>query len=385
VQTGIAGVYIHVPFCEAKCGYCAFNSRPLADRGVLDRYLAALDAELNRWRTLLADAALRTIYFGGGTPSLVAPSRVAALIGSIRGELRNPDDLVEITLEANPATLTADNLRGFRAAGVNRLSIGVQSFDHGALDFLECSYRADRVPEIMALAREAGFANIGLDLIVGLPEPYHDVYRADLEQALALSPEHLSVYLLTVEEPSRLHERVRAGELKKLDDERQADIFLECHERLTQAGYEHYEVSNYARPGYRSRHNSLYWSGELYWGLGAGAHSYLQRAGRLFRRGNVADPNRYVQAIEQGREPADFTEWLTPSMIAREKIMLALRTGDGLAPADFGDLAERIFGALSKHTRDGRFTWDGHRFRPTPTGFLLADAIAAELWEAYED
>jgi oxygen-independent coproporphyrinogen-3 oxidase len=251
VQTGIAGVYIHVPFCEAKCGYCAFNSRPLADRGVLDRYLAALDAELNRWRTLLADAALRTIYFGGGTPSLVAPSRVAALIGSIRGELRNPDDLVEITLEANPATLTADNLRGFRAAGVNRLSIGVQSFDHGALDFLECSYRADRVPEIMALAREAGFANIGLDLIVGLPEPYHDVYRADLEQALALSPEHLSVYLLTVEEPSRLHERVRAGELKKLDDERQADIFLECHERLTQAGYEHYEVSNYARPGYR--------------------------------------------------------------------------------------------------------------------------------------
>jgi oxygen-independent coproporphyrinogen-3 oxidase len=377
----IAGVYVHVPYCLAKCGYCAFNSRPLPDAATLERYQQAVSAEFARGENLLAGGGVRTVYFGGGTPSLADPAWIGGLIADIAA---HSAPLEEITVEANPAALDADRLAGLRGAGVDRLSIGVQSFDPAALAFMECSYRVEHVEGIFAAARRAGFANVGLDLIVGLPEPYAETWRGDLERALALAPEHLSVYLLTVEAPSRLFERVRVGAVKPLPPDRQADIFLACHDRLAAAGYEHYEVSNYARPGRRSQHNSRYWQGAYYWGLGAGAHSYLRQAGRPVRRANLAHPERYMRAVAAA-DPAgaiDFVERLTPSTVAREKIMLELRTAEGLAPADFGDLAEDLLIALSRHAREGRYVWDGRRYRPTPAGLLVADGVAVELWDA---
>ncbi|NLH49009.1 MAG: radical SAM family heme chaperone HemW [Myxococcales bacterium] len=385
MKASISGLYIHIPFCPAKCGYCAFNSQPLPDEATLDRYLTALETELVRQQNFLAGARLKTIYFGGGTPSLAEPKRLRRILDHVFRLIDPRSRPEEITLESNPVTLQADRLKGFRQAGINRLTIGVQSFDLAALTFMECAYRSPIATQGFETARQAGFDNIGLDFIVGLPQPHDEVYRADLKQATELAPNHLSVYLLTVDEPSHLFERVKRGEIVPLGDDRQAEIFLDCHDILSRAGYDHYEVSSYARPGFRSRHNSLYWTGEYYLGLGAGAHSYLEIEGRPVRRANVTNADRYMDLMARDQEPLDFTETLTPAIMARERIMLALRTKEGLAPADFGSLEDRLILSLTPHARDGLIAWDGRRFRPTPAGMLIADGVAERLWDLIAD
>jgi oxygen-independent coproporphyrinogen-3 oxidase len=385
MSSSISGLYIHIPYCPAKCGYCAFNSKPLPDAATMDRYLNALEAELVRHQEFLAGARLKTIYFGGGTPSLADPKRLANFLKHVYRLIDSRSHPTEITLESNPITLNPNNLRGFRQAGINRLTMGVQSFDPKVLAFMDCAYRVDCAGQAFADARQAGFDNIGLDFIVGLPKPYDNAFRQDLARAVELAPNHLSVYLLTAEEPSRLYQQVQNGEVTLLDDDRQADIFLECHEILAQAGYDHYEVSSYTRPGFRSRHNSLYWSGEYYLGLGAGAHSYLEIDGRPTRRANVTDADHYMEMTANGQEPLGFTESLTPAIQARERIMLALRTKEGLAPSDFGSLEDRLILSLTPHARDGLIAWDGRRFRPTPAGMLIADGVAARLWDLIAD
>lgn len=383
MENQIAGIYLHVPFCRAKCGYCAFNSVPLPDEATLSRYADCLERELLRRAPLLAAGHPQTIYFGGGTPSLLPPERIAALIERIKSLVAPDASPAEITLEANPATLTEKNLAGFRRAGVDRLSIGAQTFDPAALLFLQTTFRAGHVERAFDQARQAGFDNISLDLIVGLPEPYTDVYRKDLQRLLDLGPEHISVYQLTFESPSCLAQKRDSGEISPLNDDRQADIFLDCHKRLTAAGYRHYEVSNYAVPGRQSRHNSLYWTGESYLGLGAGAHSLLQENGLPVRRANAEEPDVYRCLLETDRDPCNHTETLLPAVAAREKVMLALRTSEGLAPRDFDQAQKPLGNKLQAHLQAGHFTWDGERFRPTPAGLLLADAIALELWDLW--
>jgi len=383
MEKNIAGIYLHVPYCRAKCGYCAFNSVPLPDEATLSRYADCLEKELARRAPLLAASRPRTIYFGGGTPSLLEPARVAALIGQIKTLIASSDALEEITLEANPATLSAKNLAGFRRAGINRLSIGTQTFNPAALAFLQTTFRSGHVERAFRQARQAGFDNLSLDLIVGLPKPYTDTYLEDLQYVIDLEPEHLSIYQLTFEEPSRLAAQRDAGEIVPLDEDRQADIFLDCHERLSASGYRHYEVSNYARPGRESRHNSLYWTGELYLGVGAGAHSLLRDNDSTMRRANAEDPNTYLNLSETDRDPCNHSEILRPAIAAREKVMLALRTSQGLDPRDFHDSQMALIEKLHSHTASGHFFQDGECFRPTPAGLLLADAIALDLWDLW--
>jgi len=378
------GLYLHLPFCRSKCGYCAFNSRPLRDANEFEAYLHALEKELAAQVDHLARATVATIYFGGGTPSLAAPSQLGTLIAQVRrlaGALA-PD--AEITLEANPDTLTEQSLAELRAAGVNRLSLGAQSFGAAALAFLERRHRPAQAERAFRAARRVGFDNVSLDLIAGLPAPHDEAYRADLAAALALAPEHLSVYLLTAEPPSRLHEAVCAGRVALLDAERQVDIFLDIDAALVRAGFEHYEVSNFARPGRRARHNAAYWSGAPYLGLGAGAHSFGEREGQPSRWANASDADEYVRRLERGASPVDFTETVTPEMARREKLMLKLRTSEGADLREFGEAAPILAAALSRFVEQGWYTRDGTRFRPTPAGMLVADGVATALWKAME-
>jgi len=380
----MAGVYLHIPFCLGKCGYCAFHSRPLRNEAELKDYLHAIQTELSMRCDRLAEAEIETIYFGGGTPSLASPDdlhQILQLTFSISGSAKL---LREVTLEANPETLSRSNLQQFRQSGISRLSLGAQSFQPDALAFLERRHRPEHVAKVFYEAREAGFENISLDLIVGLPAPFDRHYRADIEQAVQLRPEHISVYLLSADEPSKMHGKVKSGEIVLLDVDEQADVFLACHDLLIEKGYMHYEISNYARPGFESLHNTAYWSGKPYLGIGAGAHSYWSIDGKWTRYANVADPDEYVRKALNREDPTEFIEIISPEMEMREKIMLALRTAHGIRPADFGPYQHAVSSELRKLLVNGWYTYDGERFRPTPAGMLVADGLSKILWDCLE-
>jgi putative oxygen-independent coproporphyrinogen III oxidase len=377
-------VYIHVPYCERKCGYCAFNSEPLSDAATLGRYLDAVAAEIDRRAPELVAASVRTVYFGGGTPSLAPPERLAALLDQVC-EVAGAVDLIETTIEVNPGTADYHKLHALRQAGFDRLSLGVQSFSPAVLAFLQTKRDPVVAEKMVETARRVGFTNLSLDLIVGLPAPHSDAWRADVDRLIKLAPAHVSVYQLTYEEGTALFAGLANRDFTALDPDEEADVLLAVSERLRHAGYEHYEVSSFAQPGFRSRHNSHYWTGEPYLGFGAGAHSLLERASLWTRCANLDDPAAYVAAIAARRRPIDFEEALTPDMAARERIMLHLRTSDGLALADFPDQAEGLGQRLGPLVRDGLYTWDGARFRPTPAGLLVADGVAELLWELFEE
>ena len=382
----MAGVYVHIPYCRSKCSYCAFNSRPLPLPGALDDYLAALAAELRLRRAELRRLALDTVYFGGGTPSLVPPDALADLLGQIRLGARPGSVPGEVTLEANPEGVDEAWLARLRAVGFTRLSVGVQSFDPAALRFLGRRHGPADGPRVIEAARRAGFANVGLDLILGLPPPLAGLYERDVPAALACAPDHVSAYLLTVEEPAPYALAVARGEAAAPAESEQVAAFRFCHDALAAAGFRHYEISNFARPGARSRHNSAYWTGAPYLGLGAGAHSLVEDdAGGLWRRANVDDPSEYVRRLSDGEDPALPAEALSPETAVRERLMLAVRTAEGVALADFDEHAEPLARALDPMVERGWFDRsEGGRYRPTVDGFLRADAVALALWEALD-
>lgn len=391
----MAGVYVHIPYCAWKCGYCAFNSRPLRDPREHDAYMRALHAELRLRAAELRALRVETVYFGGGTPSLVPPHALAALLRAIRDADGAGSAVVETTLEANPEGLVRravdgmcgeERLARLRDAGFDRLSLGIQSFDAGALAYLERRHGPGDGPAAVAAARRAGFDNLSVDLIVGLPAPHDHCHLDDVARAIELcAPEHLSVYLLGIEEPSRLAHAVATGLAAAPLPEAQADAFLACEAVLVAAGYEHYEVSNFARPGRRARHNAAYWTGEPYLGLGAGAHSYLIAAdGQPFRRANVADADVYVRALSDGLDPTDLLEPIDAETERRERLMLALRTTEGINPGAFGAASQALERRLARLAQRGLFIHDGGRWRPTAEGFLHADGLTVELWEALD-
>ena len=383
-ESVVAGVYVHIPYCRAKCRYCAFSSRPLGSPRRLDDYLDALGAEIRLRRDRLARLDLETIYLGGGTPSLAPPAALGTVLAALRRSAGRVVDRPETTLEANPEGLDEARLSRLREAGFRRLSVGVQSFDEGALRFLGRRHGPDDGPRIVEAARRAGFADVGLDLILGLPAPFEGVYESDLPRAIACDVSHVSAYLLTVEEPSALARDVAGGAAPPSEAE-QVAAYRAAHARLTAAGFAHYEVSNFARPGFRSRHNAAYWSGAPYLGFGAGAHSFAPDGqGRTFRRWNEPDPGRYVRLLARGRSPTASREEITPEMARRERLMLAVRTDEGVTPREFGAAAEPLSDKLVGMAARGWLRRDGDRYRPTPEGFLRADAIALTLWEALE-
>jgi len=325
-------LYLHIPFCLTKCPYCDFFS--VTDRPDLfaayPRLLLkqARLARMQGWR-----GPLRSIFFGGGTPSLLPPAAISSLVTGLK-ELFGATDEIEISLEANPGTLDAERLAGYRSAGVNRLSLGIQTLDDAQLRQLGRRHDAAQAREAVALARAAGFDNLGIDLMFGLPGESAATLGTTLDEVLGWQPEHLSVYGLTIEPDTPFARQHQAGRLSLPDENLAAEAFLAIHRTLAAAGYDHYEISNYARPGQECRHNLNYWRRGPYLGLGAGAHSLVDR-GWGERRAAANDLDAYRRALDTGLEPSQLLEDFDREGAMRETVYLGLRTAEGLSEATF--------------------------------------------------
>lgn len=332
-----------------------------------DDYLAAIRAELESAGSI---GPLETIYLGGGTPSLLPPDAVTTLLQYAFDHTPSPN-AVEVTLEANPEDVTPVAATAWCRAGVNRVSLGAQSFDDGVLRWMHRSHDAGRIGVAVETLRRAGIDNVSLDLIFALPRELSRDWSRDLDLALALEPAHLSLYGLTVEPRTPLARWVSRGAATATDDERYAEEYLLAHERLSGAGYAFYEVSNAARDGRRSRHNSAYWSGRAYLGLGPAAHSYEGRT----RRWNLAAWEAYRRALAEGRSPVESEETLSDGQRELERLYLGLRTADGVPSTILHQSPEALRSMLAK----GWVVADSSRVRCTPEGWLRLDALAGAL------
>lgn len=339
VTSGTIGLYIHIPFCTAKCGYCDFNSYA-GHEHLIPSYAETLIKDARLWRTAVRGRQVATIFFGGGTPSLNPLEEMAKILDGVRAAFDVAPD-AEVTLEANPGGLSAEYLRGLRDLGFNRLSIGVQSFDDEELVTLDRRHTAEDAREAYRAARAAGFENVNLDLIYGLPEQPLSAWQRSLEEAVRLAPEHLSLYALTVEEGTPLARDIARGRTAPPDADMQAEQYEWTQDRLAAAGYEHYEISNWCRPGFRCEHNLVYWRNREYMGLGAGAHSYLNGV----RFSTALLPNRYAELVDETVAAGDGTmrhvvgvEQVTDALAMADELILGLRLTDGV---DVGAFAER--------------------------------------------
>lgn len=393
-------LYVHIPFCVRRCSYCDF-SIAVRKRIPAREYVECVQRELqllhaspstghSGWvdpgaaprgsaeprDTLPAqvadpNASLETLYLGGGTPSLLGADALSVLLGSLLDSTASPAtrDGVEVTLEANPEDVSPAAARAWRRAGVNRVSLGAQSFDDRVLQWMHRSHDAARISEAVRTLRAAGIENVSLDLIFALPVELGRDWSRDLDEAVALLPSHLSMYGLTVEARTPLARWVSRGATSAPDDDRYAAEYLLAHERLAAAGYHFYEVSNACRDGYRSRHNSAYWCGHDYLGLGPAAHSFDGTA----RRWNVAQWEAYRGAIAAGRLAVESHEVLTPAQQELERVYLGLRTDAGLpltaCPPD----------RLTAWVGQGWGQVAGDRVRCTPEGWLRLDALVRDL------
>lgn len=369
----VRSVYVHAPFCARRCVYCDFAVT--VDRAPrTEAWLGAVSAELEilseEGRFPLADR-LDTLYVGGGTPSMLGPRAMAGLAGVI-GRERLADPGLEWTAEANPESLTADVARSWRDAGVTRLSLGVQSFHPPALRWMGRLHGPDGARRAVGVARDAGFDDLSVDLIFGLPARLERSWSRDLEEALRLDVPHVSLYGLSVEPATALGRAVAEGREEGVDEERYREEFLEAARRLTAEGYVHYEVSNFARPGFASRHNQAYWSGDPYLGLGSSAHSY----GHPLRRWNIRDWADYHEAVGRGRIPVAEEEILDGEDHRLERVWLALRTRRGL---DRGALPPRAEELVREWIGAGWAAPDPGAVRLTPEGWLLLDRLSVEL------
>ena len=377
----MSSLYIHIPFCLRKCTYCDFFSSDAFLPSELDDYVALLELELTQLqRALPGNQPLRTIFFGGGTPSLLSSQQVGRLLKGLESSYGMAHDC-EISLEANPGTLTIDKLNGYRQAGVNRLSLGVQTLSDEKLQLLGRVHSAAQARQSVADARAAGFDNLSLDLIFALPGQSLDQLQADVDGLLSLQPEHLSLYGLTIEPETPLSERLGVGELSEIDEQQYADSYLLINRLLLAAGYEHYEISNYARPGYRCRHNQVYWHRQDCMTLGCGAHSFVA-AGWGERWQVPPDLATYRNNLRQGRKVQELVESFDRQSAMAETIYLALRTAEGLSRARFkeqyGIYPEQEYGPIFKRHAE-RLTLHDDCWRFDLQGWLLYDHLISSF------
>jgi len=366
-------LYVHAPFCVRRCFYCDFAVQ-VRRTGDLDGWLAALAGELKGVEAeglLVLDDHLETLYVGGGTPSLLGPGAMEGLARVVGCERVARSDL-EWTSEANPESLTVEVADAWCRAGLNRLSLGVQTFHEPSLRWMGRLHGPEGAAAAVAAARGAGITNLSVDLIFGLPARLRRPWRQDLERALALDAPHVSLYGLSVEPRTPLGRAVAEGKEEPVDEERYREEFLEAAETLTRAGYEHYEVSNFARPGFASRHNRAYWTGAPYLGLGNGAHSYAPPV----RRWNLRSWDDYGRVATLGRCAEEGREVLDAAALRLERVWLGLRTAEGLPLDGLGPGAEAV---AARWVRGGLAEAGGRRVRLTPHGWLLLDRLAVEL------
>ncbi|WP_019536084.1 radical SAM family heme chaperone HemW [Paenibacillus ginsengihumi] len=371
-------VYIHIPFCTNKCHYCDFNSYVLKGQPVMD-YLDALEREMERTASLVPPGRIETIFVGGGTPTVLLPDQMESFLRRVRTYFPNWADGMEFTMEANPGTTDPDKLAVMKEGGVNRLSFGVQSFDNGLLERIGRIHNTDDVYRSLDNARAAGFSNISIDLMFGLPGQTAGLLRASVERALELQLPHYSIYSLKVEENTLFHTLYERGELPLPEEEEEYEMFLIILEQMRAAGYEQYEISNFARPGFDSRHNSAYWLNRSYYGLGAGAHGYM----RGVRHVNIKGIQPYIEATRSGLPILERHE-VEPAEAMEDFMMVGLRLLGGVSgeefAAQFGTRLEAVFGGvLHRLMAKGLLERTERGYRLTKEGLPLGNEVFAEF------
>ena len=377
----MTGLYIHIPFCKSRCIYCAFYSTTAEQ--MKQAYVDAVCREMELRKAVYekegkdVGKTLATVYLGGGTPSQLSPTQLQQLFDTIARHYDVSDD-AEITIECNPDDVTEAFAELLRSLPVNRVSMGAQTFDDDRLQFIHRRHTSEQVTTAIQRLRKKGIHNISIDLMYGFPEETLEEWEYDIQQALALNVEHISAYALTYEEGTPLYRLLEEGKVKEIDEERSLAMYDRLIDRLQEAGYEHYEISNFARKGWRSRHNSSYWQLVPYIGIGAAAHSYDGRR----RQWNIADINSYINHIQQGIVPAEG-ELLDKDSRYNDHVMLALRTCEGLDLSTL-DSDERSYceETAKKFVLDGLLVKTDNHLRLSRKGLFVSDMIMSELMKA---
>ena len=372
----MSGIYIHVPFCKRRCGYCNFYSTTRLS--LKNDYMIAVGQELRMRANYLNGEPVQTIYFGGGTPSLLQPAEIQTIIGTIR-QLHQVSDTPEITVEANPDDLTPDYISQLAQTAVNRLSIGIQSFDDDYLQLMNRRHNAQQAIDAVKLSQKNGFNNISIDLIYGLPSSTCEYWKRQLDTAASLNIQHLSAYHLSYEEGTAFAQKLRQHKIAEVSEDESLAQFNALTDWAQTTGFEHYEISNFARPGFRSRHNSCYWDRTIYLGVGPAAHSYNQ----LTRSWNTSDIAAYIKNVNEGKSFSE-SETLTPSDIFNDYVITALRTSVGIdmdylqreQPKQMVDYLQR---QAESFVRAGQLEYSANHLKLTHSGIFVSDEIMERL------
>ncbi len=368
-----SGIYIHIPFCRSRCSYCDFATDIYKSSGAVDRYISALVKEISSFQVPNSKFQFDTIYFGGGTPSLLTPKQLEKVLDAVHGKF-SVDEKSEITMEMNPATVTTETLREFKNLGVNRASFGAQTFDDAELKRLGRRHTASDVRETIELLRNADFNNVSFDLIAGLPRQTLRDWERNLDEALKLKPEHLSLYLLEIHESTPLAEQIRSGRQPLPDEDLAAEMYKMMLEKVSEKGYQQYEISNFCLSGFESKHNSKYWTLDAVFGFGCSAHSF---DGENRRWSNERDTLKYVKSVET--ENFKYIED-DETDVKFEYLFLGLRLNKGI---DVGEYQKR-FGAnlileykkqLDYLEKADLIKFDGNFLRLTDKGFLYSNEV----------
>ncbi len=375
----MAGIYIHIPFCRQACHYCNFHFT--TSLHYKNEMIAALLKEISLIscpspqveKGEAEPERIETIYYGGGTPSLLDAGEIRSILYAIRKKF-NVTKNAEITLEANPDDITREKLMGWKNAGINRLSIGIQSFFDEDLRWMNRAHTAKEATDHLQLAKNY-FDNITIDLIYGMPSLSNEKWKQNVDMAISMKIPHLSCYALTVEKKTALDKMIRLQQVENTDPEKQSEQFLLLMQWMEDAGYEHYEISNFAKPGWRSLHNSSYWQGKKYWGIGPSAHSFDGNC----RQWNVSNNQQYMESVQRGIIPFE-KEVLTEQQRLNEYIMTSLRTMEGLNLENTGEATDKLLHASKKYIESGLMKLTDQHLILTREGKLLADGIAGALF-----
>ncbi len=379
------GVYVHIPYCVKKCPYCDFNSYGVGESFPEQDYTESVLYELEMHAGILDKARLTSIFFGGGTPSLFEAQNIERIISKIKNNT-SPKNDCEISLEINPKTADLEKLRGLREAGVNRVSFGVQSFSERKLKFLGRINSPDDSRSILEDAVKAGFENINVDLMYGTTDETPEEWQSDLEEALRFNSTHISAYCLMIEEATQFGNLFRRGKMTLPAEGELTEFITFTTDTLERSGYKQYEISNYSKPGYECRHNMLYWRGDDYLGVGAGAHSHLKSEGRGWgkRYGNIKNPGLYMKSVRAGDKPLGFTEELEKHEALEDTVLMGLRLNSGL---EFKSLRDSYSVAPDEYKigyliNGGLIEIDGGNVRLTDKGTLLSNAVIEKFLDS---
>lgn len=373
------GLYLHLPFCISKCPYCDFNSYQLKEDNQISSYISALYQEITTYSKKLKKSNIKTIYLGGGTPTILSGVQIYNILEFCKSKFTIDKD-VEITIEANPGTLDGEKTKLLIESGINRLSLGAQSFNNLFLKKLGRIHNTQDIIDSYYLARKEGFNNINIDIMFALPDQTTEDLQITLKKAISLKPDHLSLYNLTIKPGTEYYKKYKKGKLKLPNEDEEFDMYNWAIKFLEESGFEHYEISNFARPYKRSMHNLIYWQNKPYLGIGAGAYSFIKG----YRYMNYESPARYVKEMMSGKLPVDNGEKLSLRKRMIETIILGLRTKDGVGyikfKARFGVNLNDIFSEqVIKSVNLGLLQKDDYRIKLTKKGIFLANTVFREF------